>query len=237
MKSKLVQKHLPKSPATSKGHMKRPRAGIRSTRPKRSKYKATESPIHPNAQRTTPETVPIIVPHESHELSNVFCFAALADKQKGTFYTDATGALPAVSLDGNQYYFIAYDYDTNYIFAIPIKDVKDATLVAACEEVFNTLKEKGYKPTLNITDNQAVRPLKEYLKSEECAWQFVEPANHRVNTAERAIQTFKNHFISGLCSTNSEWPLQLWDTLTIQAVITMNLLRTSRMDPSKSAYH
>ena len=133
--------------------------------------------------------MPVIVPDETHEVSNVFCYAALADKQKGTFYTDATGALPTVSLDGNQYYFIAYDYDSNYIFALPIKDVKDATLVNACKDVFKILKDKGYKPALNITDNQAVRPLKEYLKTEECDWQFVEPANHRVNAAERAIQT------------------------------------------------
>ena len=181
--------------------------------------------------------MPAIIPYETHEVSNIFCFAALADKQNGTFYTDATGTLPTVSLDGNQYYFIAYHYDTNYIFAMPIKDVKDATLVAACAEVVNTLKEKGYKPTLNITDNQAVRPLKEYLKSEDCAWQFVKSANHCVNATERAIQTFKNHFISGLCSTDGNWPLQLWDTLTLQAVIAMNLLRASRIDPNKSAYH
>jgi hypothetical protein len=34
MKIKLVQKYVAKSPATSKGRMKRPRTGIRSTRPK-----------------------------------------------------------------------------------------------------------------------------------------------------------------------------------------------------------
>ena len=153
--------------------MKRPRAGIRSTRTKRntSRIQALEATlhIHPNAHHSPTETVPITIPHETHEVSNVFCFAALADKQNGTFYTDATGALPTVSIDGNQYYFVAYNYDTNYIFATPIKDVKDATLVAACKEVFDTLKDKGYEPTLNITDNQAVRPLKEYLKTEECA--------------------------------------------------------------------
>ena len=62
MKSKLVQKHLAKSPATSKGHMKCPRAGIRSTRSKwnTSKIQVLEptSLIHPNAQHSTPETVP-----------------------------------------------------------------------------------------------------------------------------------------------------------------------------------
>ena len=65
----------------------------------------------------------------------------------------------------------------------------------------------------------------------------MEPSDHRVNAAERAIQTFKNHFISGLSLTDSHWPLQLWDQLTKQARITLNILRTSRIDATKSAYH
>ena len=52
-------------------------------------------------------------PNESHEANNIFCFAALADKQTGTMYTDQTGALLVRSLDGMQYFFIAYNYDTN----------------------------------------------------------------------------------------------------------------------------
>ena len=67
--------------------------------------------------------------------------------------------------------------------------------------------------------------------------EFVEPHNHRVNAAERAIQTFKNHFIRGLCTTDQDWPLQLWDQLTMQAVVTLNLVQMSRIDSSKSAYH
>ena len=43
--------------------------------------------------------------------------------------------------------------------------------------------------------------------------------------------------ISGLCCTDSEWPLQLWDQLTEQGLITLNLCRTSRKHPAKSAYH
>ena len=30
--------------------------------------------------------------------------------------------------------------------------------------------------------------------------QFIEANSHQVNAAERAIQTFKNHFIEGLCT-------------------------------------
>lgn len=76
-------------------------------------------------------------------------------------------------------------------------------------------ENKGYKPSFNVTDNQAATPIKAYLKEETTKWQFVEPSNHQVNAAERAIQTFKNHFISGLCLTDREWPLQLWDQLQL----------------------
>ena len=65
----------------------------------------------------------------------------------------------------------------------------------------------------------------------------MEPENHQVNAAEQAIKMFKNHFIRGLCITDVNWPLQLWDQLTTQAVITCNLLQTSCTDPTKSAYH
>ena len=99
------------------------------------------------------------------------------------------------------------------------------------------MEKNGLHPRLNVTDNQAARPLKAYLKTKECKWQSVEPHNHRVNAAERAIQTFKNHLISGMYCTDSEWPLQLWHQLTNQALITLNVCRTSRKHPQKSAYH
>jgi hypothetical protein len=47
---------------------------------------------------------------------------------------------------------------------------------------------------------------------------------HRRNAAERAICTFKNHFIAGLCSVDKHFPLHLWDRLVSQAVITLNMM-------------
>ena len=64
----------------------------------------------------------------------------------------------------------------------------------------------------------------------------MEPPNHRVNAAERAILTFKNHFISGLSTTDSEWPLQLWDHMGEQAQTTLSILRQSRINPAILAY-
>jgi hypothetical protein len=59
---------------------------------------------------------------------------------------------------------------------------------------------------------------------------------HRRNWAERAIQTFKNNFISGLCTTHPDFPLNLWDKLLPQAVLTLNLLRPYRINPQLSAH-
>ena len=59
---------------------------------------------------------------------------------------------------------------------------------------------------------------------------------HRANAAERAIRTFKNHFISGLCSADKDFPLHLWDKLLPQAILTLNLLRGSRINPNLSAW-
>ena len=76
------------------------------------------------------------------------------------------------------------------------------------------LKSKGFKPKLNIMDNQAMKHIKMFLTENECKLQLVEPHNHLVNVAKQAIQTFKDAFMSALATTDSNSPLQLWDKLT-----------------------
>ena len=66
--------------------------------------------------------------------------------------------------------------------------------------------------------------------------QLVEPHNHRSNAAERAIQTFNNHNIAGLCTCNEDFPSVLWCKLIKQAQDTLNMLRTSRVHQKLSAY-
>ena len=64
----------------------------------------------------------------------------------------------------------------------------------------------------------------------------MEPHNHHVNAAERAIQTFKDTFIAALATTDKDFPLQLWDKLMPQVHDTLNMLPTSRKNPEISAY-
>ncbi len=67
-------------------------------------------------------------------------------------------------------------------------------------------------------------------------FQLVPPGIHWRNAAERAIRTFKNHFIAALCSVDKNFPIHLWDQLLPQAEITLNLLRGSRINPKLSAW-
>ena len=66
--------------------------------------------------------------------------------------------------------------------------------------------------------------------------QVVELHNHRVNAAERAIQTFKDALIAALATTDSEFLLQLWDKLAPQVQNTLNLLQRLQINPNILAY-
>ncbi len=85
-------------------------------------------------------------------------------------------------------------------------------------------------------DNQATKHIKEFLTNEECKLQLVEPHNHPVNAGKRAIQTFKDPFIAALAMTDCDFPLQLWDKLTPQVILCLNLLQALRIDPTKSSH-
>jgi hypothetical protein len=63
------------------------------------------------------------------------------------------------------------------------------------------LVSKGLKPKLMKLDNEASKLLKDYLYQQDIASQLVPPYSHRRNSAERAIRSFKDHLIAGLCST------------------------------------
>jgi Reverse transcriptase (RNA-dependent DNA polymerase) len=85
-------------------------------------------------------------------------------------------------------------------------------------------------------DNQCGIQQKAALEKDGVQYQLVPPGMHRYNAAERAIQTFKSHFISILCGTDPSCPIVIWGKFIKQAEITLNLMRASRIDPTKSAY-
>jgi hypothetical protein len=94
---------------------------------------------------------------------------------------------------------------------------------------------KGFKPKIQTLDNEAPAALKFPPNANDVEYQLVPPHCHRLNAAERAIRTFKEHFVAGISSVDPTFPFHLWDRLLPQAEITLNLLLTSRLHPQLSA--
>jgi hypothetical protein len=112
----------------------------------------------------------------------------------------------------------------------------DKEMVRAFDFLIQSLIIRGLKSHLQRLENEASLALRKYLTKQGINYQLSPPHIHRRNNAERAIQTFKNHFIADLCSVDPTFPLKLWDKLLPQATITLNLLRKSRINPRMSVY-
>jgi hypothetical protein len=116
-----------------------------------------------------------------------------------------------------------------------MKNRTDREMIRAYTSLHKQLINAGLKPELQVTDNGCSTTFRQYLANERIAVQLVPPHLHRKNAAERAIQTFKNHFVAGLCSVDKQFPMHLWCEILHQATLTLNLLQTSHINPTISA--
>jgi hypothetical protein len=176
-----VENHLSKSTSTTKGHLNQQRQNARATKIKEPKAIVTE-------------------PDLDHGINTQFIYAATI--YAGQIYTDQTGRFPVVSSKGNKYIMILHEYDSNAILAQPIKSRTAPELLTAFQAMEQVLVARGLKPKLMKLDNEASKLLKTYLHQQDITFQLVPPYSHRRNSAERAIRSFKDHLIAGLCSTD-----------------------------------
>jgi hypothetical protein len=112
----------------------------------------------------------------------------------------------------------------------------DKEMVRSFDLLIQSLILSGLKPLLQRFNNEASLALRNHLTKQGITYQLALHHIHRRNNAKRAIQTFKNHFIAGLCSVDPKYPLKLWDKLLHQYTITLKLLRKSRINQRMLAY-
>ena len=206
-------KHFPDSDETQQGHMKKQRQGVRST-----KQNVDEE------QRSTTNTKKMHdVYIKIHNLTE-------------TMHTDQTGRFPATSSRGNQYIMVLVEVDGNYIDTEPTKNRTEGSITKAYLTLWARLTASGtVKPRTHLLDNEASAAFKAEIRK-NCALKLIPPDNHWRNLAERAIQTFKSHFKAILAGVADNFPMNLWDRLLPQTVLTLNLLRQSNIAPTVSAY-
>jgi hypothetical protein len=220
----LVNKHLPKSLATSKGHLKTQQKNVQSTKINTNLPIAASLDCSPSQEANNTST------------HCVFSTIVRATDLRKKSYSDQTGKFPTQSSRGHNYVMVLYDYDSNSIQTRPLKTRQAAEITKAWTEMHSQLNLNGYAPTLHVLDNECSHELKKAFKKNKVDYQLVPPHVHRQNAAERAIQTWKDHFCAGLATCDPKFPLTEWDLLMPQAEITLNLLRSSRRQPKLSAY-
>ena len=131
---------------------------------------------------------------------------------------------------------VAYHCDANNILTIPLKNRTGPCILSGTTKIHNKLRKQGLTPKLHIMDNEVSEDLNKYFEDLDIHFQLVPPHMHQRNSAERAVRTFKNHFIDALCTVDPLLPFYLWDRLLPQVTMTLNMLRRSRLNPGISAY-
>ena len=137
------------------------------------------------------------------------CLVFLLVDTLGTVCIDLTGDFHVKSRTGNKYLMVLYYYDSNGILFRPMKNRSDNEAVHVYTDLYECLTEQNCNQRLNIMDNDAYAAVKRLILQEKSTYQLVEPNNHCVNVAERAIHTFKNYFVAGLSSFHPKFPLYL----------------------------
>jgi len=163
-----LQQHPPQSIAMHKGHMDQDQMNTRSTKPALT----VDDEPYPDSEE---EQIPMHA-----------CYTALMEPT-GQTYMDLTGKFVAASSSGNNYILIIYDYDSNAIIAVPLKNCKTKSILTAYKTGHARLCARGLRPKLQRLDNEASRALQEFLTEEGVDYQLVLPHLHRCNAAERAI--------------------------------------------------
>ena len=132
---------------------------------------------------------------------------------------------------------IAYHCKKNLILAEPFSSRKYTHQLFAYDKIMQRLTDNKLIVDLQILDNKASAEYKRAIKKKWNAnYQVVPPNTRRSNAAERAIRTFKAHFLSILVGVAPDFPRNLWDLLLPQTELTLSLLRQATLDPTRSAW-
>lgn len=218
---KLVTKFLAPSIATARGHMKQERQHLQST--KNSKPIVYDDNFFPDSDIPNIRTDDVL-------------YTILNITSQSKAYGDLTGKFPVISSRGTQYFLVSYHYDANAVYAICLKNRSAFEITKAYMTLHKKFRESGNAPNTFILDNEISKSLLDAFTRKKIQYQLVPPHVKRRNMAERAIQIWKDHFLSGMATLPPDFPIAEYDRLVFQANLTLNLLRNARLNPKLSSW-
>ena len=209
----MVTSYLSLTAATARGHLDQHRQGLDSTSLDDHPDDSDEAD-HPPLPRGTVFTKTLSLSQTAH--------------------SDLTGRFPVKALSGAEYVFISVL--DGYIHCEAIPSRHQSNYVNAYKNTLAFWDKVGHKPLFQRLDNETSLALEMYAAKNNVSIQYCPPGQHRSLKAERAIRTFKNHFIATLCTVSTDFPLTLWDKLLPQAELCLNHLIPYGPNPNISAY-
>ena len=230
----------PSADETIKGHLVQTSQGKNSSQPKKTKMTTTEEALREQFRgagyRTKLKVAPAQDSAEPAPGNDSVNKLHVKIFHQSKLYTDDTRRFPIWARSSNQYVMVGY-HSSNMILIEPFSSRKDKIRLAAYDRMMQRLKDSNLLVDLQILDNECS---KEYERRMKDKWgvdfQLVPPDMHRRNAAERAIRTFKAHFLAILAGVADDFPRNLWDLLLPQTEMTLNMLRQATAMPTVSAW-
>ena len=124
-----------------------------------------------------------------------------------TLFANDFGRYPIRAMSGNQYIMLAYHDAANVILVQPFASKNDHHRIPAFNAIMKRFQARGIPVDAQVMDNEASAAYTENITDVwKCTHQKVPPDMHSRNKAERAIRTFKAHFLAILASVDPAFP-------------------------------
>jgi hypothetical protein len=151
-----IRHFLPKSPATTMGHLNQVQKNQHSTKVKPPQPDDDSNDVIPSQPST-----------DGKRTQFVYAAIVPAPNESGQICTNQTGCFPVTSRRGNKYIMILYDYNSNSILAEPMKSRTDNKIIRSYQALHDRLIAASLKPQLQKLDNEASRHLKQAISQHQ----------------------------------------------------------------------
>jgi hypothetical protein len=131
-------------------------------------------------------------------------------------YSNQTELFLQVSSLGNKFIMVIHNVNSNSLWVEALKNNTSGKLILGRAWALEHVWKAGIVPKHQVLDNQASVAYKKAIGNSDVTYALVPPDNHQCNIAEKAIQTFKDHFFGILSGCAPTFPLHLWSQLLQQ---------------------
>ena len=218
----MVYQNWPNTVATAQGHLQLQRQGVRSTKPARHPVTPIEAAANEDLD---------FIEEAVEEPGSVLC--QVFDRKDAVF-ADAAGRYPIPSIDGEEYMLVVVF--KNYIHVETMRDRTSSSYVRAYRRAILFYRSRNHVIASLVLDNEVSAALLELFDELHVKFQNVPPGNKRSNKAERAIQSWRNHFLSTMGTVSADCPHYVWSKFIEQMELTLAHLRPFETDRTISSF-